>query len=317
MKSNNERPFSVASVLVMTALCSGFYFLGMWHGIVRTENVMFNRSPTADVEVSEPAEEIGSPDAQQQLDSQGLTLLQRVELESAQKERLMRNISDNLEKPGVNQYIRERQGILVDHQFGDLIDACGLNAEETEYFLELLTSRQMLQEDMRMKLMTGLLTEEERNSLLQNISVETDALDAEIDWFLNNELDSEFFQYYEQTEGERSFVDSMKKRLEQTGVTLEEGVDEQLVAMLYDEITTFPFSVDFEDGGAPVFSEFTPEKIDTFLSEMQNLRAPIAAQAARLLSPEQAEILSGSFEDYVGFYEQRLRTVQQLFNPAP
>ncbi|MBN2684086.1 MAG: hypothetical protein JXR40_02290 [Pontiellaceae bacterium] len=320
MKSKKDRPFSMASVLVMVALCSAFYFLGMWHGsMIRTENTEENLFPIVDDRTSIPEEAPDESDMQQSLeDVPQLTLLERMELESAQKERLMRNISQSLGSPGMSQAIMRDQRVLVENQFDDLIAAYGLNAEEKDYFLDLLTARRMRQEELKIRLMTGLLTEEERESLLQEISAETDALDAEIDWFLNNELDSQYFRYYESTEHERLFVDSINKKLEQADETLDEGVKEQLVAMLFDEITTYqPFSVDFEKDGARVFSEFTPENIDTFLSEMQGLKAPISTRAAQMLPPEQAEILSDSFDDYISYYEQELRTVQQLFNPVP
>jgi hypothetical protein len=165
--------------------------------------------------------------------------------------------------------------------------------------------------------MTGMLTEEERGLLLQEITAETDALDAEIDWFLNNDLDSQYFRYYERTGHERLFVDSINKKLQQSDAALEEGGKERLVEMLYDEITTYPrFTVDFEKDGVPVFSEYTPEKIDTFLNEMQGLRTPISARASQILPPEQAELLSRAFDEYISYYEEELRTVQQLFNPV-
>jgi hypothetical protein len=192
-----------------------------------------------------------------------------------------------------------------------------LNPAEREYFLDLLTARRMLQEDLKIRLMTGMLTEEERDLLLQRISEETDALDAEVDWFLNNALDSQYFKYYERTGHERLFVDSINKKLQQSDAALEEGVKERLVDMLYEEITTYPrFTFDFEKDGVPVFSEYTPEKIDTFLYEMQGLRTPISAKAAQILPPEQAELLSQAFNEYISYYEEELRTVQQLFNPV-
>ncbi|MBN2702801.1 MAG: hypothetical protein JXR23_01185 [Pontiellaceae bacterium] len=317
MKSKNDRSVSVVSVIVMTALCSAFYFLGMWHGVVRTENDTENLFQPVYFEKSEPEEATKDSNAQGLVaDIEALTLLERMEAESAQKERLMRNISQSLESPGMSQAIMRDQRILVSNKFNDLIEAYDLNPAETEYFLDLLTARRMLQEDLKIRLMTGMLTEDERGLLLQEITAETDALDAEIDWFLNNDLDSQYFRYYERTGHERLFVDSINKKLQQSDAALDEGVKEQLVSMLYNEITTYqPFTVDFEKDGLPVFSEYTPEKIDIFLNEMQGLRAPISMRAAQILPPEQAQLLSGAFDEYVSYYEQELRTVQQLFNP--
>ncbi|NLX26852.1 MAG: hypothetical protein GXY61_12995 [Lentisphaerae bacterium] len=318
MKSKSNRSVSLVSVIVMTALCSAFYFLGMWHGVVRLENDTENPFPAEYSKTSEPKKEPEDSDVQPWvLDIEELTRLHRGELESEHKERLMRNISQSLKSPGVSQAIMRDQRILVSNTFNDLIEAYNLNPEEKEYFLDLLTARRVLQEDLKIRLMTGMLTEEERGLLLQEITAETDALDAEIDWFLNNDLDSQYFRYYERTGHERLFVDSINKKLQQSDAALEEGGKERLVEMLYDEITTYPrFTVDFEKDGVPVFSEYTPEKIDTFLNEMQGLRTPISARASQILPPEQAELLSRAFDEYISYYEEELRTVQQLFNPV-
>ena len=228
----------------------------------------------------------------------------------------MRNLSENLAMPGMSRIIRDQQRVLMTDQFRSLIETLGLNDREKEYLIDLLTARQMYHVDMGMKLMTGMLSDDERAELLKRVGEGIDEMNREIDWFLNNETDSEYFRYYERTEGERALVDSVSSRLSQAGHPLADGLDRELVAIMHEEISAYPFSVEFEENGEPVFSRFTAENIDTFMTEMQALRDPLIQQATAVLTPEQLQVFARSFDQYTAFYDQRLRMVQQLFNPA-
>ena len=82
-------------------------------------------------------------------------------------------------------------------------------------------------------------------------------------------------------------------------------------------MSVYPFSVQFEEHGEPVFDRFTQANIETFLAEMEGLRDPVLAEAAQLLDARQLEVFAASSDRYIRFYDQRRRMVQQLFNPAP
>lgn len=314
MKQIGRQVLSIRSVLVLTVLCSGFYFLGMWCGYKRAEDELGR--PFSLPEISEaPAEEPDGEVVVTQDVATAAIIRERMLAESEQKERLMRNISENLESSGLSQMMRVRENRYVTGKYSPLFADFNLNEEERNYFSELLLARQMAQVDLGMKLMTGLLTDEEVGALRNEVEAKVRELNAEIDWFLNNEADSEYFQYYDQTELERLTVFYAGENLRQSGMPLEEGVGEELVGMMYDQITTHDFSVDFENDGAPVVSEYTTENIDTFVQEMKELRQPILDSAAQHLSPEQTELFAHSFDQYVSSYEQRLRMQKQIFNP--
>jgi len=323
MQANGRRILTVLVAVVVVGLCFGAYRLGVKQG--RQMNTV-----DASNRIAGPESEAIIPDVKQDdfvsrnlpnaLDElKGVVAAEQQEregIESAQKERLMRNLEANLELPGMNRIIREQQRVLMADQFSALIETYGLNDEEKEYFLDLLTARQMYHVDLGMKLMTGMLSEEERTELLQRVGAGIDEMNKEIDWFLNNKTDSEYFDYYERTEGERSIVESVSDQLTQSGSPLKEGMDMELIAIMHEQLSSYPFSVNLEENGEPVFPNFTSDNIDTFVREMQDLRDPMMQEAAAVLTPEQLEVFAGAFEQYVAFYDQRLRMVQQLFNPA-
>lgn len=326
METNAKKNNAALFILLLITMCLGSYYLGVRRGAAKAGNAVARqeeRLANAHADALSGRDPTGIPPADEQNDTErrvvraGDSGAGREEIESEQKQRLMRNISANLEMPGMNRIIQEQQRVLMADQYRDLVETYGLNEEEKEYFLSLLTTRQMFRVDMGMKLMTGMLSEEERNELLRQVGAGIEQINEEIDWFLNNETDSEYFQFFERTEGERAIVNSLGDRLSQAGNPLAEGMDRELIAIMHEEISAYPFSVEFEENGEPVFSRFTDSNIDMFVGEMQGLRDPVMQQAAQVLDAQQLEVLAASFDQYVAFYDQRMRMVQQLFNPAP
>ncbi|MBN2685726.1 MAG: hypothetical protein JXR40_10635 [Pontiellaceae bacterium] len=325
MDVNLKKISPVLVVMLVSILCFASYRVGVRHG--REQNVADASGQAKTVEsrlaVVEPTSvppqdsyvnvEIEPSDFVPKAEERERA---RTEIEAEQKQRFMRNLSENLAMSGLNRILQEQQRVLMNDKYEDLAEAYGLNAMEKEYFLELLTARQMLQVDMGMKLMTGMLSEEDRIDLLLQVDEGMSELNREIDWFLNSEADSEYFQYYEQTEGERAIVDSLRTQLSQSGSPLEDGMSEELVAMMFDELNAYPFSVEFEENGEPVFARFTDENINTFVDEMQDLRDPLMQNAAQVLDPQQLDLFDNVFDQYVDFYDERFRMVQQFFNPA-
>lgn len=312
-------------IMLCLLICVASYFLGVHHGATGTEDAYSYRHTDLNAASIDSAhgddKEGDAPSGQryasmQQKDEIVSTTPERKAIETEQRQRLMRNLSENLAMPGMNRIIQKQQRVLMADQYRALIGTLGLNDKEKEYFLDLLTARQMYHVDMGMKLMTGMLSEDERNEMLKRFGTGIDEMNKEINWFLNNDTDSEYFQYYERTEGERSIVDSVSAQLSLAGNPLEKGMDRELIAIMHEQLSAYPFSVNLEENGEPVFSNFTSDNIDTFVNEMRNLRDPMMQEVAGVLTPEQLEVFAGSFDQYVAFYDQRLRMVQQLFNPG-
>lgn len=325
MSENGNSKYILPAVLLVVCLCIASYFYGAKRGTAKNELSAIDRNTAADkARVDSEQGSARQVDARSDAPDSSAQPLYEVEaatperqvIEAEQKQRLMRNLSDNLAMPGMSRIIRDQQRVLMANQYRPLIETYGLNEKEKEYFLDLLTARQMYHVDMGMKLMTGMLSDEERDEMLKRVGTGINEVNKEIDWFLNNATDSEYFQYYERTEGERAIVDSVSAELNQAGHPLAEGMDKELIAIMHEEISDYPFSVQFEENGEPVFSNFTSANIDTFMREMQELRDPMIQEASTVLTPEQLEVFAGSFDQYVAFYDQRLRMVQQLFNPA-
>lgn len=311
---------SILAVLVVAVLCAASYLLGAKRaggnppgGIERQAGEPGTGSSSESPPVANASfpEEIDDSPAADDGVVAGVT---QDNIAAEQRERMMRNIAENMAMPEMNEMIQQQQRVLMADQYRSFIQTLGLNPQEEEYLMDLLTARRMLQVDMGMKLMTGMLSEAERQKMMEQVHSGMEEMDKEIDWFLNNETDSDYFRYFDKTEGERATVVSVGKAANQAGHPFDEGVEEELVAILYEELNNNPFSVNFEENGEPVFENFTDANINTFLAELAQLREPVFQQAASVLDPEQLEIFKQYYAQYIAFYEQRFRMAQQFFN---
>jgi|GEM_PF-6646947 len=229
-----------------------------------------------------------------------------------QRQRIMSNLTDNLTTPGMNQAIWDQQRIVLIDKYSDLIRQLGLNEEETTYFLDLLTARQMLYVNMGMKQMTGALTAEEQQALLQQTDAGVKPINQEIDYFLNSPGDSELMAYYEQTEIERVATKSFAKECGKNGISLPEGSEEKLISLIMNEQEKTSFATEFN--GDP--SRITEADIAKHEEEMAKLSPRIAQQASSILTPEQLAIWEPTYMEYVKNQANWLRMVRQMTQPA-
>lgn len=322
MKAKEKGVSRPLAVLLVVFLCTVSYMLGARHSSEKRSDTIRVKGAGAEVGANADSPSVpnspspenagGSPAA-----DDGVSAVDKQdEIAAEERERMMRNIADTFAMPEMNAMILQQQRVLMADKYRSFIESLGLSSQEEAYLMDLLTARRMLQVDMGMKLMTGLLSEAERAELMAGVHAGMEEVDKEIDWFLNSDPDSEFFRYYENTEGERAAVASMGSAANQAGYPLEEGAEEALVSILHDEMNNYPFSVSFEEDGEPVFSNFTAANIDTFIGELEQLRDPVLQEASAILDPEQLELFENYYVQFVAFHEQRLRMAQQFFNPG-
>lgn len=240
----------------------------------------------------------------------------RKEVVAEQRKRIMRKISENLANPGMKQILQKQQRVLMEDKYRELAEVFQLNGEESDYFMNLLTARQMLQVDMGMKLMAGVLSDEERAALMQETDKGINEINQAVESFLNNADDGAYFKYYEQTEAERAAVGSLRAELSQRGVPLEAGTEEWIVAVMHEELNQYPFSVRFEEDNQSDFSRFTDENIGRYVEEMGALGIPVRERVSQVLSADQLVVFESAYDGYVVAHEQRLLMIQQFFNPA-
>ena len=236
-------------------------------------------------------------------------------VEERERERIMNNITANVSSSGMNALIEKQQRTIIAEEFGELIEFLELNADEKDYFLDLLTSRKMLQVELGMKLMTGVLTEEETLAMTGQINESTLEINEEIRYFLNDESDNAYFDFYDRSGVERSAIRSMRAEAEKSGMPIEPDVSERLVALINEEVNNHSYSNDFGSEEHPDFSRFTDENINRHAQEMRMLLETVVSKASQLLSADQVILLEQAYLQYVDTQIQNMKVAQQFFNP--
>jgi len=237
----------------------------------------------------------------------------REEVAEEHRQRIMHNMSDNLQNPGMNQIIVQQQRVLMADKYRDLVKALSLNDEEAEYFVDLMTTRQMLHVDFGMKLMTGVLSPEEKALLMQKLQESVEPINKEVDYFLNHDDDSEYLKYYEQTEQQRAAINAMKSDAQRADMPFDDETGEQLIGIIFEEVNNHSFSVQLEKNGNPDVSQFTDENINTLTAEMNALTPDLVQRATSVLDPDQLAIFEQAYLNYVTAERNRLLMMKQIF----
>jgi hypothetical protein len=193
--------------------------------------------------------------------------------------------------PAMRQMIADQQKQQIQRQYGDLIKSLNLSPDEADQFLKLLSDKQMSQMDAGLKLAAGNLSADDRAALVQQIKDNSDAGDAQIKEFLNNDADYTQYQTYTQQMPERQEVSTLSSSLAAAGQPLDPSQVDPLVQMMADERANFKFTGDLGNGNSnPDPSKLTGAAIDSYLQQEAQLQSQIADRAASILTPEQLEV---------------------------
>ena len=117
-----------------------------------------------------------------------------------------KSIAKMMENQTMNKVMEASQRGTISALYSDMIEYLDLNEEETEYFMDLLVYRQMKQVDMAMKIMSGQLSDEEKEALMKGVEEVQGIVTDEMKKFLNNDEDFAEFEYFEKTMSERMML---------------------------------------------------------------------------------------------------------------
>lgn len=233
-------------------------------------------------------------------------------------QRVMRDFSEMLENPQMNEIMQASQRATLEVMYKDLLDGYSLTPEERSHFMDLLMARQMFRVETSMKMMSGQGSEE--TQLLANEMKEYDEqVKEEIDTFLNDEKDSGTFEYYEKTMQERMTLSGFKAGLAKSKIPLDEGVDKQLVKIMADQKEAFKFRSDLANSEDYNLGpdRFSKQNIESFDQDLSELYALIAAEAAEFLSAEQLAAFDQTLSQSRQLQINQLNMAANMFSQSP
>lgn len=230
------------------------------------------------------------------------------------QQRIMNSMATMRENPTINKMIEASQRGTVGALYADMLDYLDLNEEETRYFMDLLMFRQMEQVDFGMKLMSGQLSQEEREQMAVRLNEVNDEMLAQMETFLNSENDFEEFRFYEKTIGERMALSQLDQKLAELEQPLSDDEYRELLDLMHRQKEDYDWSTTLHDQQSTDISaeRFSDENMQKHTDDIMTLNENIFAQAANLLSPEQLEAFRASLQATTDMQLAQFQMVGQL-----
>ena len=237
------------------------------------------------------------------------------ESEESNGQRMMKNIAKLMENPAMNKMMEASQRGAIGAMYEDLISQFNLSGEEQEYFMDLLMFRQMTQMDVGMKMMSGDLSEEEREEMKAQMKDADELVKSEMKDFLNSDEDYEKFEFFEKTMAERMVLSQAEASLADTDHALTEDTYHNLVEMMHSEKENFDFSSNFQDETNMDMSpeRFSEANLQSFADDLDRLNEEIFTKAQSMLTAEQFEAFKGAVTTTTDMQKSQLEMVSQMF----
>lgn len=231
------------------------------------------------------------------------------------QQRIMSGVAQMMENPTMNKMMEASQRGAIGALYSDMIEYLDLDADQTNYFMDLLMYRQMKQVDVGMKMMGGNMSEEEKKALTEELKEADKTVKAEMESFLNSPTDFEEFKFYEKTMGERMMLSSMDQKLASSDVALSDDAYRGLLDMMHEEKKSYDFSSDLHDEKNTDLSaeRFSKENLKNYGDDMDNLNSIMIQKAQSMLSPEQLEAYIAAIKSTSEMQKAQLEMAGQMF----
>lgn len=182
-------------------------------------------------------------------------------------------------------------GGMIDKNYGPYFAALNLTPEQSSALKDLILNRGLVDAEAGMSMLAGDNDPEKRKELMEKTKTEREAVDAQIKDFLGDENYAQF-QTYEKSMPDRMSLNMYKDQQGSGPGALNPDQEAQLLQAMGEERQNFKFTTDFSDRtkfNGDFASQFTDEKIDQYLKEMQDLNQHYLDRAKNILTPEQLD----------------------------
>jgi hypothetical protein len=223
----------------------------------------------------------------------------------------MREVMRQEAKAGVQRNVKQ---IVTTN----LIQQLGLNEDQAATLKSLVADKGMLGFDFLLPVMAGELDEAGVVALGRQTKAAFAAADEQIKVFLGED-GYRTFQWFEKSQPERERVSEFAAKL--AGPPLTPAVQDQLLALMYQERADFHFTTDYNDTSQIDFEHFhdfyAADRLDTYYQEMERLNERIVQSARGLLTPEQTAQLSDALKEHLRKGKYVAKTTNALFGQRP
>lgn len=279
-----------------------------------TQSVNAAGQPPADTIATESPEEKPVVVAQAVAEESAEVDPNTVEETLKSHQRIMSSIAKMQDNPTMNKVLEASQRGTIGALYSDLIEYLDMDSDESKYFMDLLMYRQMANVDFGMKLMSGQMSEEEKQQMAEHIGEVHDETYEQMKTFLNSEEDFEEFEYYEKTMNERMALSQMDQTLAGTEDELSDESYRELLDMMHEESKNFEWSTDLhEQENSDVSAQrFSPDNMKKHTDDVYSLVEDILTKADGMLSSVQLEAFKASLMQTTDMQVAQLQMAGQL-----
>jgi hypothetical protein len=188
-------------------------------------------------------------------------------------------------------------GGMIDKNYGAYFTSLNLTPEQSSALKDLILNRGLVDAEAGMSMLSGENDPDKRKELMDKTKADRDAINAQIKDFLGDENYAQF-ETYEKSMPDRMSLSMYKDQQGSGPGALNPEQEAQLLQVMSDERQNFKFTTDYSDQSkfnGDFASYFTPEKIDKYQKEMEDLHQQYLGRAKTILTAEQL----GPFEKFL------------------
>lgn len=143
------------------------------------------------------------------------------------------NLREMLANPAMRAMVEQQQAVQIDVGYARLFEYLQLNDQERSHLRKLLVDRLKMETDFGIRMMEPGLTQDQRRELAAQLQQQKGTYDSTIKSFLNDDNDWKAFQHWEDTQPERTQLDSVGRNLfTASGEPLNPIQEQQLVDLM-------------------------------------------------------------------------------------
>jgi hypothetical protein len=203
----------------------------------------------------------------------------------------MKAMAEMFKTPEMKDAVVQQNLGQLDLVYGKLYDRLQLEGLDRQDFKNLLGERMRAELEMGVRLMGGDVSSQQTAAAAEELKKANAASDQKIRAFLNNEIDYQTFQKWEQSRPERMLLNMGAAAFAGAGDPLTPAQEDQLVSAMSSARTQ---SVSVPDMTKPEnlsAANLSPQMVEKFLASYDTQASRVAAGAAAYLSPVQMEAL--------------------------
>jgi hypothetical protein len=226
--------------------------------------------------------------------------------------------AEMFKNPEMREMIKNQQktvmGGMIDKNYGDFFKSMNMTPEQQKAMKDLLLNKMLGNADLGMEMMGGELTAEQRTELTKKMKENSDAINQQLKELLGADNYSQY-ESYEKTIPDRMAVEQLKGQLD-SGLALNANQEQMLISAMSEERQNFKFTTDFsnqQDFSEDMFSKFTPERIDLFLQEQDQLSQKYLARAQTILSADQYATYQKSLKTQQDMMKMGMKMAASMF----